>query len=54
MFDTHVKPKVFKALKKGGVSGLPKSWEKSIYNQAADASPRARGIGATRIPKMAK
>ncbi len=38
MFDTHVKPKVFKALKNAGVKGIPSSWEKSIYQQAAEAS----------------
>jgi hypothetical protein len=51
MFDTHIKPKVYKALKQAKVKGLPKSWEKSIYEQAADASPRARGIGTSRTPK---
>lgn len=42
MFDTHVKPKLFKALLRNGISGLPKSWETSIYEQAAKASKAAR------------
>jgi len=41
MFDTHIKPKVFMALRKAGVI-LPNSWEKSIYQQAAEASRKAR------------
>ena len=41
MFDTHIKPKVFTALKKAGIN-LPFSWEKSIYHQAAEASQKAR------------
>lgn len=41
MFDTHVKPKVFKALQEMGIS-LPESWKKSIYEQAAEESTRAR------------
>ncbi len=40
MFDTHVKPKVFKALSEAGVTNLPKSWTKSIYDQAAEASAK--------------
>ena len=42
MFDTHIKPKVFEALKQADVSNLPNSWEKSIYQQAAEASLAAR------------
>ncbi|MCD4715586.1 MAG: hypothetical protein K8R45_02445 [Desulfobacterales bacterium] len=42
MFDTHVKPKVFKALREAGVKGIPKSWETSIYHQAAVESQAAR------------
>jgi hypothetical protein len=42
MFDTHLKPKVFKALKELGVKNLPKSWKTSIYDQAAEASKAAR------------
>jgi hypothetical protein len=42
MFDTHVKPKVFKALREAGVKGIPKSGETSIYDQAAAASHDAR------------
>jgi len=42
MFDTHIKPRVFEALKQAGVANLPISWEKSIYQQAAEASQLAR------------
>jgi len=41
MFDTHVKPKVFRALSEAGVTNLPRSWTRSIYEQAAEASARA-------------
>lgn len=41
MFDTHLKPKIFKALNEHGIK-LPKSWETSIYEQAAKASMKAR------------
>ena len=34
MFDTHIKPKVCKALKNYGVQGLPAAWEISIYEMA--------------------
>ncbi len=43
MFDTQVKPKIFKALSAVGVKGLPESWRKSIYQQAAEASSRSKG-----------
>ena len=42
MFDTHLKPKIFKALTQSGFKGLPKSWETSIYEQAFKASQVAR------------
>jgi hypothetical protein len=42
MFDTHVKPKVYKAFIEAVVPVLPKSWKKSIYMQAAEASAKAR------------
>ena len=42
MFDTHLKPKIFEALIQAGVKGLPKSWEISIYEQAAKASAAKR------------
>jgi hypothetical protein len=42
MFDTHVKPKIHRALIEAGVTNLPVSWEKSIYQQAAEASAKAR------------
>ena len=41
MFDTHLKPKIFKALNEFGIK-LPKSWETSIYDQAAKASMKVR------------
>ena len=41
MFDTHVKPKIHRALVEVGVKNLPMSWEKSIYEQAAEASHKA-------------
>jgi len=43
MFDTHIKPKVFKALLEAGLTDLPESWKKSIYEQAAEASAVALG-----------
>ena len=42
MFDAHVKPKLFMALSQRGIERLPKSWETSIYVQAAVASQKAR------------
>ena len=42
MFDTHMKPKVYRSLKQAGCANLPNSWEKSIYQQAAEASHAAR------------
>ena len=42
MFDTHLKPKMCKALKMLGVKNIPPSWETSIYAQAAEASQAAR------------
>jgi hypothetical protein len=41
MFDTHVKPKVFKAMMEAGLQDFPESWRKSIYEQAAEASRNA-------------
>lgn len=41
MFDTHLKPKIFKALNNIGIK-LPDSWELSIYEQAAQASLKAK------------
>jgi len=41
MFDTHIKPKVFKAIMGAGLQDFPESWKKSIYKQAAEASARA-------------
>jgi len=42
MFDTRLKPKIFRALKKLNVKNLPKSWKTSIYEQAAKASQTAQ------------
>ena len=42
MFDTHVKPKIYKALVEVGIEKLPVSWQKSICLQAAEASMKAR------------
>jgi len=39
MFDTHLKPKIFKAM--ADPPGFPESWKKSIYDQAAKASANA-------------
>jgi len=41
MFDTHLKPKVFKAMIAAGLQKFPESWKKSIYEQAAEASAKA-------------
>ncbi len=41
MFDVQVKPKLYRALSDANVERLPKSWKKSIYGQAADASKGA-------------
>jgi hypothetical protein len=41
MFDTHVKPKIFKTMIDAGLEGFPESWRKSIYEQAAEASAKA-------------
>ncbi len=46
MFDTHVKPKIFKAMAKAGHNGLPESWRKSIYDQAAEASVKSIRAGS--------
>ncbi len=44
MFDTHVKPKIFKAMIDAGIKDMPESWKKSIYDQAAEASMKARTL----------
>ena len=41
MFDTHLKPKIFMALMDAGLA-MPESWKKSIYEQASEASAKAR------------
>ena len=41
IFDTQLKPKIFKALLESGVHNLPDSWSVSIYDQAAKASQRS-------------
>jgi hypothetical protein len=45
VFDTQLKPKVFKALLQAGVKGMPDSWADSIHDQAARASAAARSRG---------
>ena len=42
MFDTRLKPKIFRALKELDVKNLPRSWKASIYEQAAKASEAAQ------------
>jgi len=42
MFDTRLKPRLYEALKDFGSTRLPKSWTKSIYHQAFEASMKAR------------
>lgn len=42
IFDTQLKPRLYKALTKAGAKNLPASWMKSIYDQAAEASRKAR------------
>jgi hypothetical protein len=44
MFDTHVKPKVFKAMLDSGFKDMPESWKKSIYCQASEASAKAKTL----------
>ncbi len=41
MFDTRLKPRLYEALKNAGVKNLPKSWQKSIYYQAFEASMKS-------------
>ncbi|MGA7874545.1 MAG: hypothetical protein WCA08_02700 [Desulfoferrobacter sp.] len=43
MFETHIKPKVLKALLEARLKDLPESWRKSLYEQAAEASAVALG-----------
>jgi hypothetical protein len=38
MFDTRLKIRIYNALNEYGVSGLPESWTKSIFDQANEAS----------------
>jgi hypothetical protein len=42
MFDTQLKPKLYKALAASGIQ-LPEAWSKSIYERAAEASKFTRG-----------
>jgi hypothetical protein len=42
MFDTHVKPKLFKAMVGAGLRDFPASWKKSIYEQAAESSAKSK------------
>ena len=41
-FDTKLKPKLHTALTQTKAKNLPASWKKSIYQQAAEASMKAR------------
>ena len=41
MFDTYVKPKIFKTILEVGLREFPESWKISIYEQAAEASAKA-------------
>ena len=43
MFDTQLKPKLYKALTDAGFKKLRYLWKKFIYDQAAEKSPRAKG-----------
>ena len=38
IFDTELKPKLYKALRNAGTKNLPVSWKESIYKQAAKRS----------------
>jgi hypothetical protein len=42
VLDTRLKPAILEALLEAGVRNLPKSWYRSIYEQAAIASANAR------------
>ena len=42
MLDTRLKPRLYEALKDAGAKDLPKSWTKSIYHQAIEASMKSR------------
>jgi len=42
VLDTKLKPTICRALKQVRVENLPKSWDRSIYEQAAIASMKAR------------
>jgi hypothetical protein len=44
MFDTHLKPKVFRALIDAGFKDMPESWKRSIYDQASEASAKAKAL----------
>jgi len=48
VLDTRLKPAICQALKEAGVTNLPKSWQRSIYEQAALASAEARRTAAAR------
>jgi hypothetical protein len=50
MFDTHIKPKIFRAMEEAGLRGFPESWQKSIYEQAAEASARSKSKIRHRAP----
>jgi hypothetical protein len=55
VFDTHLKPKVFKAMMEAGLQGFPESWKKSAYSGPCrspfrDDADHDSGMMAIRIP----
>jgi len=44
VFDTHLKPKIFRAMIDFGFKDMPESWKKSIYEQASEASAKAKAL----------
>ena len=50
MFDTHIKPKIFKAMVGARRRSFPESWQKSIYEQAAEASAKSKSTLKHRAP----
>jgi transcription elongation factor Elf1 len=50
MFDTHVKPKIFRAMVAAGFRDFPESWKKSIFELAAEASAKSKSKMGRRAP----
>jgi len=42
MFDTRLKPRLYKALSRYNADNLPESWKKSIYTQSFESSSSVR------------